>query len=59
MNLGWLLRMSRWSRRPPSSRQVVMVLGVIALCLVLFAIETIWGWPDALTVTPTQRVPRP
>ena len=50
MNPIWLIRMARWARRPPSMGRVKLVLGVVILCLVLFAIEHFWGWPDWLTV---------
>lgn len=30
-------------------RRVLLVLGVVVLCLVLFGIERFVGWPDALT----------
>lgn len=58
MNLRWLWRMSRWARNPPSEGRVKLVFGVIAICLVLFAIERIWGWPDWLTLENAGRVPR-
>lgn len=54
-NFRHLMRMSKWARRPPGERQVKLVLGVIALCLALFAVERLVGWPDWLT--PNQ-VPR-
>ncbi len=47
----WLLRMARWARKPPSAARVRLVAGVIVLCLVLFAIERLFGWPDWLTPT--------
>jgi len=50
MNYTWLLRMVRWVRRPPSPTQVKLVMGVIALCLALVAIEHFVGWPDWLTL---------
>ncbi|MEY3960286.1 MAG: hypothetical protein RIR14_940 [Pseudomonadota bacterium] len=50
MNLTWLLRMTKWARRPPSPARVKLVLGVVALCLALWGIELVWGWPEALTV---------
>jgi hypothetical protein len=50
MNLGWFLRMSKWARRPPSAGQVKLVLAVVALCFVLWGVEHIWGWPEALRV---------
>ena len=49
MNPLWLLRMSRWARRPPSARRVLLVLAVVAACLALAAVERWVGWPDALT----------
>jgi hypothetical protein len=49
MNMIWLLRMARWARNPPSPQRVKLVLGVIALCLVIFGYEWLFGWPDWLT----------
>ncbi|MGR1582225.1 hypothetical protein ACSSNL_12250 [Thalassobius sp. S69A] len=46
----WFLRMAKWARHPPSAKRVRLVLGVIALCLILVAIERWIGWPEALTV---------
>lgn len=46
----WFLRMAKWARHPPSAKRVKLVLAVIALCLILFAIERWVGWPEALTV---------
>ncbi|MDZ4135686.1 MAG: hypothetical protein U1D06_08840 [Paracoccaceae bacterium] len=59
MNLTWLLRMSRWARHPPGWRRVRLVVGVIALCLGLVAIERFVGWPDWLTVNGGGRMIRP
>ena len=47
--------MARWARRPPSARRVVYVLAVIAVCLILFGIERVFGWPDFLTPSMTER----
>lgn len=55
MNLIWLVRMSRWVRNPPSPQRVKLVLGIIALCLILIAIEHFWGWPEWLTTNGTGR----
>lgn len=44
------LRMAKWARNPPSARRVRLVLIVLALCLILFAIERWIGWPEALNV---------
>lgn len=50
MNHLWLLRAVRWARNPPSLARVKLVLAVILVCLILFGIERIWGWPEFLTV---------
>lgn len=50
MTLNWLLRMARWARNPPSPARVRLVLAVAVLCLALWGVEVIWGWPEALTV---------
>jgi len=52
VNFFWLLRMRRWAQHPPSPRKVKVVLAVIAICLLLYAIERWVGWPDALNVQP-------
>lgn len=49
MNPLWLLRARRWAQNPPSWGRVKLVLAVIGICLALFAVERIWGWPDWLT----------
>lgn len=49
MNLIWFLRMARWARNPPSWRRVLLVAGVVAACLALFAVERLGFWPDWLT----------
>ncbi len=50
LNPRQLLRMSKWARRPPSEGRVKLVLGVVAICLVLFGIEWLGFWPDWLTM---------
>ena len=50
-----MLRMSRWARNPPSAQRVKMVAGIIVFCLLLFAIERIFGWPEWLTVDNARR----
>lgn len=49
MNFGWLMRAKRWAQNPPSMGRVKFVLGIIALCVVLYAIERLYGWPEWLT----------
>ena len=53
----WFVRMSRWARNPPSARRVVFVLGVVGICLALFAVERFVGWPEALTLDRVHRAP--
>jgi len=54
----WLLRMKRWAQNPPSLKMVKLGLAVILICVILVAIERIFGWPDALTVERIGRYPR-
>lgn len=58
--LTYFLRMARWARHPPSSRQVKVMAAIVALCLGLYAIDRLVGWPDWLTPenTPRGRVTR-
>ncbi len=55
MNPMWLIRMKRWVQHPPSPAKIKLVLGVVAVCLVVFGIEAIWGWPAWLTVNKIRR----
>ncbi|SLN12788.1 hypothetical protein PEL8287_00453 [Roseovarius litorisediminis] len=55
MNPRWLFRMAKWARQPPSEKRVIFVLGIVGLCLVLFAIERFVGWPDFLSLEPRAR----
>jgi hypothetical protein len=55
MNPMWLLRAKRWAQNPPPLSRILLVFGIIAVCGALYAIETIWGWPDALTVEKIRR----
>ncbi|MGB8814766.1 MAG: hypothetical protein WCC57_16425 [Paracoccaceae bacterium] len=55
MNPIWLVRMVKWAKHPQSSARVKLVLGTVALCLILVAIERLVGWPDWLA---TNRLPR-
>lgn len=58
MNLHWLMRAKRWAARPPSAGKVKFVLAIIAVCIVLFAVERTMGWPDWLTPDRMGRMPR-
>ncbi|PCH92934.1 MAG: hypothetical protein COB84_10035 [Rhodobacteraceae bacterium] len=55
MNLRWLLRMKRWANHPPSWTTVKLVAGVIALCILLYLYEYLYGWPEFLTTQPVGR----
>lgn len=48
MNPIWLIRMAQWARNPPPPQKVKLVFGVIALCIVIFGIEWLFGWPEWL-----------
>jgi len=55
MNPLWLLRLTRWARNPPSPHRAMVIFAIIALCLMLYGIESVFGWPDWLT---PERLPR-
>lgn len=48
MNFRHLLRMSKWARNPPGEKRVKLVIGIVVICLILFAIERWIGVPDWL-----------
>lgn len=52
----WLLRASRWARRPPSTSRVILVLVVIAICLGIAGIDRFVGLPDWMHQDRTDRV---
>ncbi|WP_342075819.1 hypothetical protein [Yoonia sp. SS1-5] len=49
MNPIWFLRAKRWAQHPPSAKKVRFVAAILAICVVLYAIDAAFGWPDALT----------
>lgn len=49
MNPLWLIRMKRWVQNPPSPARIKLVAAIIVACLLVFALERIFGWPAALT----------
>ena len=49
MNPIWLVRAKRWVQNPPSPARMRLVFAIIVLCVALYAVERIWGWPDWLT----------
>jgi hypothetical protein len=55
--LHWLLRAKRWVQNPPSAGRVKLVFGVVAICLVIFGIERLFGWPEWMTVNSLRQKP--
>lgn len=54
--MRWLLRASRWARRPPKASRVVLVLAVIAVCLLLAGIDRFVGLPNWMHLEKPERV---
>lgn len=52
MGPGFLIRMSRWARNPPSARKALIIAAVVGVALAAAVVEWTVGWPDALTVEP-------
>lgn len=50
-NMRHMVRMARWARHPPSDGRVKLMIGILAVCLLLFGIERIFGWPAWLTLS--------
>ena len=48
----WFLRAKRWAQNPPSEKRVILVLGVIAACLALYAFDRWIGLPVWMHLTP-------
>ena len=55
--LHWLVRAKRWVQNPPSAGRVKLVFGVIAVCIVIVAVERFAGWPDWMTVDSLRQKP--
>lgn len=55
-----LIRAAKWTRKPPSLTTVLILAAMVALFLILAAVEMYWGWPEWLTVNdgPSRGVPR-
>jgi hypothetical protein len=56
MNPRWLLRAKRWAQNPPSPAKIKFIAAIIVLCLILFGVEQLFGWPDWLTPTDLRRM---
>ena len=56
--MGWLLRMAKWARHPPSMRQVRIGAVVLALVLAVWGLDLAGLWPDWARADKVSRVPR-
>ncbi|UWQ12999.1 hypothetical protein K3556_08410 [Aliiroseovarius sp. M344] len=50
MDQRWLFRAAKWARNPPSAKRVKLVFAVVAICLVLVAIEKLFGMPEWMQI---------
>lgn len=48
MNMRWLLRMKRWADNPPSWTRVKFVFYIVLACVIMYAYEYFYGWPEFL-----------
>jgi len=49
MNIHWLLRAKRLAQNPPSWGRVKFFFYILLFCILLFALERYFGWPEWLT----------
>ena len=54
-NMRQAFQMAKWARHPPSAQRIKLMIAVLMICVVLFGIDRIFGWPDFLTM---QNAPR-
>ncbi|TKW68268.1 MAG: hypothetical protein DI616_03990 [Paracoccus denitrificans] len=59
-NMTWLIRASRWARKPPSMKMVKLVFAILAAGLILLALEKLGWWPEWATMEKDRgpRLPR-
>ncbi|MDH5530899.1 MAG: hypothetical protein OEY05_12765 [Paracoccaceae bacterium] len=58
MRITHLLRMAKWARNPPSTRRVILVFSVVAICLVLAGGEWLGLFPDGFGLTTGRQTPK-
>ncbi|MCB2093652.1 MAG: hypothetical protein H6901_01105 [Rhodobacteraceae bacterium] len=58
MRIAHLLRMARWAHRPPSTRRVILVFSVVAICLVLAGAEWLDLLPEGFGRPPDRQIPK-
>ena len=51
--IHWLVRAKRWAQNPPSTKRVMLVFGVVAVCLAIVLAEWLGFWPEWATMDPT------
>jgi hypothetical protein len=54
----WFIRMYQWVRSPPSPEKVKLVAVVVLACFLLWGVELLGWWPDALQVNPPAKPPK-
>ncbi len=59
VGLHWMVRMKRWAQNPPSWGRVKFVFAIVFACILLYAYEYFYGWPDFLSVNNNGRVRAP
>jgi len=52
VNHRWLFRMKRWVQNPPSENRVKFILAILAICLLVVALERLFGVPDWMQMSP-------
>ncbi|MGV6848262.1 MAG: hypothetical protein ACWA5A_07785 [Marinibacterium sp.] len=57
MNPIQLLRLRRWLRHPPPRRRVLLILGVVAVCIGVWALDRAGFWPDWASAERLKRHP--
>ena len=55
MEPRWFFRMAKWAHTPPSTQRVVLVLGIVAVCFILFGIDKLFGLPEWMSVEPPRK----
>lgn len=56
MNYLWFLRMVQWVRHPPSMKRVKFVGTILAIVLVIVALDWLGLWPEWAHVAGRPRI---
>ncbi|WP_378943813.1 hypothetical protein [Paracoccus sp. R86501] len=59
-NMIWLMRATKWARKPPSAKMVKLVFAIIAAGLAMLLLEKLGMWPEWATLDQRRgmRIPR-